>query len=167
MTQLLTLKEMAPKLAISWRGLQELTKRRLVPVVRLGRNVRYNPEAVAKAVEKLTIREICPLAKTPPFGFDLRMKIELLPQGTETHIPSELAEAVQKTELSRVETPSHIKRLFAALGPESQVVGFIITEGKFAEKGKLGSPFSELRYIFYIDLDGALVHFYEPGFRLS
>ena len=58
MEKLLTIKEMAAMLSMSWRGVQELTKRREIPVVRLGRSVRYNPPAVAKALEKLTVRSI-------------------------------------------------------------------------------------------------------------
>ncbi len=58
MEKLLTIKEMAAMLSMSWRGVQELTKRREIPVVRLGRSVRYNPPAVAKALEKLTVKSI-------------------------------------------------------------------------------------------------------------
>jgi excisionase family DNA binding protein len=58
MEKLLTIKEMAAMLSMSWRGVQELTKRREIPVVRLGRSVRYRPEAVSKALEKLTVRSI-------------------------------------------------------------------------------------------------------------
>ena len=55
---LLTIKEQAERLSISWRGLQEITKKRLVPCVRIGRLVRYDPAAVLRALEKVTIREI-------------------------------------------------------------------------------------------------------------
>lgn len=55
---LLTEKEMADSLAISWRGLSEFRKRRMIPVVRLGRAIRYNPSEVARALEKLTVRSI-------------------------------------------------------------------------------------------------------------
>jgi len=58
MENLLTIKQMAVQLGLSWRGLNELTKRRQVPVIKLGRSVRYSPSAVEKALEKLTIREV-------------------------------------------------------------------------------------------------------------
>jgi excisionase family DNA binding protein len=55
---LLTVREQAEQLSISWRGLQEFTKKRMIPSVRLGRLVRYNPIEVSKALEKLTVRSI-------------------------------------------------------------------------------------------------------------
>jgi len=58
MEKLLTIKEMAAMLSMSWRGVQELTKRRQIPVVRLGRSIRYAPGAVERAIEKLTVRSI-------------------------------------------------------------------------------------------------------------
>jgi len=58
MENLLTIKQMAVQLGLSWRGLNELTKRRQIPVIKLGRSVRYSPSAVEKAIEKLTIREV-------------------------------------------------------------------------------------------------------------
>jgi predicted DNA-binding transcriptional regulator AlpA len=57
-TTLLTEKQMAALLAISWRGLQELRKRRLVPHIRLGRSIRYCPSAVQTAIEKLTVESV-------------------------------------------------------------------------------------------------------------
>jgi len=60
-TQVKTLvseKEQAALLSISWRGLQEARKKRLVPFVRLGRRVLYSPAAVEKALERLTIKEV-------------------------------------------------------------------------------------------------------------
>ena len=55
---LLPLKEQAASLSISWRHLQELTKKRLIPHVRLGRRILYSPLATARALEKLTVRSI-------------------------------------------------------------------------------------------------------------
>jgi len=55
---LLTVREQAELLSITWRGLQDFTKRRIVPHVKLGRLVRYNPVEVAKALEKLTVKSI-------------------------------------------------------------------------------------------------------------
>jgi excisionase family DNA binding protein len=54
---LITETEMAEQLSCCKRHLITLRQKRLIPHVRLGRLVRYNPEAVAKALEKLTIRE--------------------------------------------------------------------------------------------------------------
>jgi len=54
---LLTEKEQAALLSISEHHLVNLRRQRLVPHVRLGKSVRYNPVEVARAVEKLTISE--------------------------------------------------------------------------------------------------------------
>lgn len=54
---LLTEKEQAALLSISPNHLINLRRGRLVPHVRLGRSIRYNPVEVARAVEKLTISE--------------------------------------------------------------------------------------------------------------
>lgn len=51
-TNLIKVQEQAKLLGISTRHLHDLTRRRLVPVVRLGRSIRYNPQAVATAIEK-------------------------------------------------------------------------------------------------------------------
>jgi excisionase family DNA binding protein len=50
--KLITVREQAALLSVSPRHLHDLTKQRLVPCVRLGRAVRYNPQAVAAAIEK-------------------------------------------------------------------------------------------------------------------
>ena len=50
--QLISVREQAALLSVSPRHLHDLTKQRLIPCVRLGRAVRYNPVAVAQAVEK-------------------------------------------------------------------------------------------------------------------
>ena len=60
---LVTEKELATLLNISWQHLVNLRKRRLVPFVRLGKSVRYSPTKVAKALEKLTVEEHTPPAK--------------------------------------------------------------------------------------------------------
>jgi hypothetical protein len=54
---LLTEKEQAAQLSISWRGLQEYRKKRLVPFIRLGRRVLYRPSDVERALERLTVPE--------------------------------------------------------------------------------------------------------------
>lgn len=58
MKTLLTEKEQAERLSISWRALQEYRRKRLVPHVRLGRLVRYMPADVERALERLTIKEV-------------------------------------------------------------------------------------------------------------
>jgi excisionase family DNA binding protein len=55
---LLTEKEQAQQLNCSWRHLVNLRERRLILFIKLGKLVRYNPEAVQRALEKLTVREI-------------------------------------------------------------------------------------------------------------
>jgi excisionase family DNA binding protein len=55
--QLLTDKELAPILGCSWRHIKTLRLKRLIPFVQLGRLVRYNPQEVMKALEKITIKE--------------------------------------------------------------------------------------------------------------
>jgi hypothetical protein len=54
---LLSEKEQAAQLSISWRGLQEARRKRLIPFVRIGRRVLYRPADVERALEHLTIRE--------------------------------------------------------------------------------------------------------------
>jgi excisionase family DNA binding protein len=49
---LIKVQEQAKLLGISTRHLHDITKQRLVPCVRLGRAVRYNPAQVAAAIEK-------------------------------------------------------------------------------------------------------------------
>jgi excisionase family DNA binding protein len=55
---LLSLKEQAALLSISWRHLEELTKKRLIPCVRLGRRRLYRPSQVVEALEKLTVKTV-------------------------------------------------------------------------------------------------------------
>jgi hypothetical protein len=55
---LLDEKAAAQLLSISWRGLAEYRKRRLVPFVKLGRRILYRPERLIEAIERLEIREI-------------------------------------------------------------------------------------------------------------
>lgn len=50
--------EMATLLKVSKRHLLSLRVQRLIPFIKLGKSVRYNPEAVERAIEKLTINEI-------------------------------------------------------------------------------------------------------------
>ena len=54
---LITEQEQAELLRCSLRHLINLRNQRLVPFVRLGRLVRYNPDQVEKAIQKLTVRE--------------------------------------------------------------------------------------------------------------
>jgi hypothetical protein len=59
-TQIKTLvseKEQAALLSMSQRGLQEARRKMLLPYVRIGRRVLYNPVDVERALERLTIRE--------------------------------------------------------------------------------------------------------------
>lgn len=51
-------KEQSRRLGCSLRHLQNLKNRRMVPYIKLGRLVRYNPDAVQRAIEKLTIKEV-------------------------------------------------------------------------------------------------------------
>jgi hypothetical protein len=52
LNQLVTVREQAALLSVSPRHLHDLTRQRIVPCVRLGRSVRYNPQAVAAALER-------------------------------------------------------------------------------------------------------------------
>jgi hypothetical protein len=54
---LITEKAQAELLGCSLRHLINLRNRRLVPFVRLGKCVRYNPDAVQQALQKLTVNE--------------------------------------------------------------------------------------------------------------
>jgi excisionase family DNA binding protein len=49
---LITVREQANLLSVSPRHLHDLTRQRIIPCVRLGRSVRYSPQAVAAALEK-------------------------------------------------------------------------------------------------------------------
>jgi hypothetical protein len=55
--QLLTGKELAPIIGCSWRHVMTLREKRMIPYVQLGRLVRYNPQEVLRAIQKLTIKE--------------------------------------------------------------------------------------------------------------
>jgi excisionase family DNA binding protein len=55
--KLITDVEQAELLGCSRRHLFNLRRRRLIPFVKLGTSIRYDPEAVARAIEKLSIRE--------------------------------------------------------------------------------------------------------------
>lgn len=46
----------AERLGISPRHLRELRAQRMIPYVRLGRSIRLDPEAVAQAVERMTVQ---------------------------------------------------------------------------------------------------------------
>jgi excisionase family DNA binding protein len=55
--QLLTEKELAARLHISLRHVATLRAQRLIPFFKLGRSVRFKESDVARALEKLTIKE--------------------------------------------------------------------------------------------------------------
>jgi hypothetical protein len=57
MNELLTEVEQAKQLHCSTRLLRKLRARRVIPYVKLGRAIRYAPAAVARAIEKLTVKE--------------------------------------------------------------------------------------------------------------
>ena len=49
--------EQAAHMSCCLRHLDNLRQKRLIPFIRLGRSIRYDPIAVHKALQKLTIRE--------------------------------------------------------------------------------------------------------------
>jgi Helix-turn-helix domain len=57
-TRLLKEKEQAEALNCSLRHLINLRNRRLIPFIKLGGAVRYDPAAVERALAKLTVDEI-------------------------------------------------------------------------------------------------------------
>jgi excisionase family DNA binding protein len=57
-SQLLTVPQLAKELNCSRRHVINLTNKRLIPHIRLGRCVRYNVDAVQRALTKLEVREI-------------------------------------------------------------------------------------------------------------
>lgn len=57
-TLLLTVEQMAAEIPCSKRHLQNMTIRRLVPVIKFGKLVRYDRDAVFRAIEKMTIKEV-------------------------------------------------------------------------------------------------------------
>ena len=58
MKEYLTEPEQAKLLKCCTRHLLGLRQKRLIPYLKLGRSVRYDPEAVARAMEKLTVKEL-------------------------------------------------------------------------------------------------------------
>lgn len=57
MKELITEEEQARQLHCSQRHLIRMRNRRMIPYVKLGRMIRYDPMKVAAAIEKLTIKE--------------------------------------------------------------------------------------------------------------
>jgi excisionase family DNA binding protein len=55
---LLDKREAAALLGCSWRHVQNLTARRLLPSVRLGRLIKYRRSDIERALDKLTVRSI-------------------------------------------------------------------------------------------------------------
>lgn len=61
--KLMTRPQLAEALGLTTRGIDSLTKRRVIPVIKLsGRAVRYSPEAVQRALDNLTVE---PLTANP------------------------------------------------------------------------------------------------------
>ena len=56
--QLLREKEQAKQLICSIRHLINLRNKRLIPYIKLGKSIRYDPNAVQRALEKLSIKEL-------------------------------------------------------------------------------------------------------------
>jgi hypothetical protein len=56
--QLITEKEQAARLRVCERHLINLRKKRLIPYVKLGKSIRYNPNAVERALAKLEVKEV-------------------------------------------------------------------------------------------------------------
>lgn len=52
---LLTDVELAKRLSISIRHVHALKERRAIPYVKLGRSIRFNPEKIAEALERMTV----------------------------------------------------------------------------------------------------------------
>ena len=57
-SRLITEKQQAELLQCSLRHLVDLRNKRLIPFIRLGRSIRYEPNAVQRALEKLTVKEL-------------------------------------------------------------------------------------------------------------
>ena len=57
-TRLLKEKQQAKELNCSLRHLINLRQKRLIPFIRLGQAIRYNPEDVQRALAKLTVKEL-------------------------------------------------------------------------------------------------------------
>jgi excisionase family DNA binding protein len=57
-SRLLTTTELAKVLRSSWRAVYYLRERKLIPVVRLGRSVRFRLADVERALQRLTIKEV-------------------------------------------------------------------------------------------------------------
>jgi hypothetical protein len=53
-----TPKEQAEELNCSLRHLANLKTKRMIPHIKLGHSVRYDPAAVARALDKLSVKEI-------------------------------------------------------------------------------------------------------------
>lgn len=55
---LLDIHEIAETLGCSWRHVQNLKDRRMIPHLKLGRLVKFRLADVERALEKLTVREV-------------------------------------------------------------------------------------------------------------
>jgi len=57
-TNLINETELARRCSCSKRHIINMRNRRLIPFLKFGKLVRYDPVAVARALEKLTVREV-------------------------------------------------------------------------------------------------------------
>ena len=55
--QLVSIAELAPFLGLTVRHVRKLRTQRLIPYIQLGRLIRYDPNEVLKAIQRLTIKE--------------------------------------------------------------------------------------------------------------
>jgi hypothetical protein len=51
-----TAREQAAQIRISLRHLQNLCNKRLIPFIKLGKSIRFDPVAVQKALQKLEVK---------------------------------------------------------------------------------------------------------------
>lgn len=59
LNKLLSRQEVAEMLGLTVRGIESLTRRRVLPVIKIsGRAVRYDPDAVRHVLENLTIQAL-------------------------------------------------------------------------------------------------------------
>jgi excisionase family DNA binding protein len=59
-SRLLTTTELSKVLRSSWRAVCYLREKKLIPVVKLGRSVRFRLSEVERALQRLTIKEVAP-----------------------------------------------------------------------------------------------------------
>jgi excisionase family DNA binding protein len=59
-SRLLTTTELSKVLRSSWRAVYYLREKKMIPVLKLGRSVRFRLADVERALARLTIREVAP-----------------------------------------------------------------------------------------------------------